>query len=70
MDEDEFGKGSMFKSRTILIGMVAVALLAVVLGMGGQRTAQDKDAHVYAAQQKAQERADRVAGFDEAEPTK
>lgn len=32
---DEFEGGSMFASNKILIGMVVVALLAVLVGMGG-----------------------------------
>ena len=63
MDENEPDTGSMFSSNKILIGMVAVALLAVLIGMGGQRSAQDKSADVYAAEETAAERADRAAGF-------
>ena len=32
---DEFDDGSMFSSNKILIGMVVIALLAVLVGMGG-----------------------------------
>ncbi len=62
--EDEFERGSMFASNKILIAMVVIALLAVVIGMGGRRSAQDKSADVYAAEQEAAARADRIAGFD------
>lgn len=67
--EDSDG-GSMFTSTKILIGMVVVALLAVLIGMGGQRSAHDKRAEVFAADQKAAERADRVAGFKDEEATR
>jgi hypothetical protein len=63
--EDEFEGGSMFASNKILIGMVVIALLAVLIGMGGQRSARDKSAEVYSAEEAAADRADRVAGFDE-----
>lgn len=32
---EEFETGSMFSSNKILIAMVAIALLAVLVGMGG-----------------------------------
>lgn len=70
MDKDEFDEGSMFSSNKILIGIAVVALLAVVIGMGGQREAQDKRADVYASQEEAADQADRVAGFDEEEKSK
>lgn len=70
MDKDEFDEGSMFSSNKILIGIAVVALLAVVIGMGGQREAQDKRADVYASQDEAADRADRVAGFKEEEKSK
>lgn len=34
-DDEEFEGGSMFTSNKILIGMVVIALLAVLIGMGG-----------------------------------
>ncbi|HEY9552855.1 hypothetical protein [Allosphingosinicella sp.] len=63
--EDEFEGGSMFASNKILIAMVVIALIAVLIGMGGQRSAQDKSADVYSAEEAAADRADRVAGFDD-----
>src|SRR3546814_10874615 len=48
--EDEFEGGSMFASNKILIAMVVIALIAVLIGMGGQRSAQDKSADVYSAE--------------------
>ena len=70
MDKDEFDDGSMFSSNKILIGIAVVALLAVLIGMGGQREAQDKRADVYASQDEAADRADRTAGFKEKEEEK
>ena len=32
--EEEFESGSMFSSNKIMIGMVVIALLAVLVGMG------------------------------------
>lgn len=63
--EDEFESGSMFSSTKILIGMVVIALLAVLIGMGGRPSEHDKRADVYGAEEAAQDRADRIAGFDE-----
>src|SRR3546814_3899301 len=62
--EDEFEGGSMFASNKILIAMVVIALIAVLIGMGGQRSAPAKRADVYSAEEAAADRADRVAGFD------
>jgi hypothetical protein len=63
MEEKEAETGSMFASGKILIGMVVVALLAVLIGMGGERSPQDKRADIHAAEQEAAQQADRTAGF-------
>src|SRR3546814_13687297 len=63
--EDEFEGGSMFASNKILIAMVVIALIAVLIGMGGQRSAQDKSPDFSYAAEAAADRADRIAGFDD-----
>src|SRR3546814_12474829 len=55
--EDELAGGSMFASNKILITMVVIALIAVLIGMGRQRSAPDKSADVYQAEDQSPTRA-------------
>ena len=68
VEEDEEhapGTHAFFRPSRIAYVMVVIAIIAVLIGMGGQRTAQDKRAEIYSANQIAAEQADRVAGFPE-----
>ena len=65
LEDEEHAPGthSFFTPRRIAMTMIVIALIAVLIGIGGQPTSHDKRADVYSAKQVEAERADRIAGF-------
>lgn len=72
LEDEEHAPGThaFFTPRRIAMTMIVIAIIAVLIGMGGQRSGLDKRGDVYSAKQAEAERADRIAGFPDENQTK